>query len=386
MHSTIDSLMSRRGHVLALSASLLLVACVVEPERRYPPPPVARVTYVEPGVVEIRAMEAPPPLPDYDQPPMPEDGYLWTPGYWHWSGHDYYWVPGTWVQPPQPGVLWTPAYWGYAGGAYVFHAGYWGPHVGFYGGVNYGHGYTGAGYQGAMWGGNRYRYNTAVTNVNTTVIHNTYNTTVVNNVTVNRVSYNGGAGGVAAQPNAEERVAMQERHTAPTQVQQQHVQEAIKTPALAAKANAGRPAIAATARPAEFNGPGAIGARGAGRAPEGNERAVAVPVAAPAPAAPAAQAPAVSLQAQPVQPQGRVQGNAATAPTGKAAQVDAARQARVDEARQNAQQGKASQVKPQPAHANAGTEETARDERNQKREENQARKKAKNGDEKPQAQ
>jgi WXXGXW repeat (2 copies) len=55
----------------------------------------------------------PPPLPVYDQPPIPGPGYLWTPGYWDWSddADDYYWVPGTWVEPPEPGYLWTPGYW-----------------------------------------------------------------------------------------------------------------------------------------------------------------------------------------------------------------------------------------------------------------------------------
>ena len=117
----------------------------------------------------------------------------------------YYWVPGTWVQPPRVGFLWTPGYWGFsAAGIYVFHAGYWGPHVGFYGGVNYGFGYHGDGFVGGRWDGNRFAYNTAVVNVNTTVIHNTYvNNVVVNNVTVNKVSYNGGAGGVAAAPTPE---------------------------------------------------------------------------------------------------------------------------------------------------------------------------------------
>src|SRR4051812_48863973 len=28
------------------------------------------------------ARTAPPPLPEYDQPEAPGDGYLWTPGYW----------------------------------------------------------------------------------------------------------------------------------------------------------------------------------------------------------------------------------------------------------------------------------------------------------------
>src|ERR1700721_887138 len=56
---------------------------------------------------------APPPLPFYEQPPIPAEGYLWVPGYWAWdeSQADFYWVPATWVQPPQPDLLWTPGYW-----------------------------------------------------------------------------------------------------------------------------------------------------------------------------------------------------------------------------------------------------------------------------------
>ena len=52
---------------------------------------------------------APPPLPVYEQPICPGDGYIWTPGYWAWDadGDDYYWVPGTWVEAPEVGFLWT---------------------------------------------------------------------------------------------------------------------------------------------------------------------------------------------------------------------------------------------------------------------------------------
>jgi hypothetical protein len=233
------------------------------------------VAYDAPAVeVEVQASQPPPALPDYEQPPCPEDGYLWTPGYWHWTGSDYYWVPGTWVQPPRVGVLWTPGYWGFVGGYYGWHVGYWGPHVGFYGGVNYGFGYVGVGFAGGRWAGNSFAYNTAVVNVNTTVIHNTYNTTVVNNVTVNKVSFNGGAGGVQAAPTAQERAAAQETHLPPTPLQRQHVQEAVRNPALSARANGGHPSIAATARPAAFTGPGVVGARGAAMPPP---RAAAAP-------------------------------------------------------------------------------------------------------------
>ena len=103
---------------------------------------------------------APPALPVYEQPVIPDSGYLWTPGYWQWSPDDgdYYWVPGTWVQPPEPEVLWTPGYWGWGDGAFIWNDGYWGPHIGFYGGVNYGFGYTGGGYEGGYWNNGAFFY------------------------------------------------------------------------------------------------------------------------------------------------------------------------------------------------------------------------------------
>jgi WXXGXW repeat (2 copies) len=211
----------------------------------------------------VQVAEAPPPLPDYEQPPIPADGYLWTPGYWGYANSGYYWVPGTWVQPPVVGVLWTPGYWGFVGGFYGFHAGYWGPHVGFYGGVNYGFGYVGVGFAGGRWAGNSFAYNRSVTNItNVTVVHNVYNEKVIVNNTT-RVSFNGGAGGVRAAPTPAEREVAHEAHVAPTPLQRQHVNEAAKNPALFAKANGGRPPIAATPKPAAFNAPGVVRAHGA---------------------------------------------------------------------------------------------------------------------------
>jgi WXXGXW repeat (2 copies) len=78
--------------------------------------------------VAISVDVEPPPLPVYDQPPIPDTGYLWVTGYWAWDDDaGYYWVPGTWVLPPEPALLWTPGYWGWNDGVYVFHEGYWGP-------------------------------------------------------------------------------------------------------------------------------------------------------------------------------------------------------------------------------------------------------------------
>src|SRR5579862_6679825 len=126
--------------------------------------PLASFAQIGVGV-SIRV--GPPALPVYEQPPCPTEGYLWTPGYWAYGPVGYYWVPGTWVIAPYPGALWTPGYWGWSGGVYVWRAGYWGPRVGYYGGINYGFGYTGSGYHGGYWRGNNFYYNQAVTNVNT---------------------------------------------------------------------------------------------------------------------------------------------------------------------------------------------------------------------------
>src|SRR5271156_7220648 len=116
------------------------------------------------GQIAISVSFGPPALPVYEQPICPEDGYIWNPGFWYYSDDDgYYWVPGTWVEAPQPGYLWTPGYWGWNDGGYSWHDGYWATAVGFYGGVNYGAGYSGYGYDGGRWENNRFHYNTYVT-------------------------------------------------------------------------------------------------------------------------------------------------------------------------------------------------------------------------------
>ncbi|HUD67318.1 MAG TPA: hypothetical protein VMQ17_22230 [Candidatus Sulfotelmatobacter sp.] len=219
------------------------------------------------GQVRISATFGPPALPVYEQPLCPGDGYIWTPGYWAWSDDDddYYWVPGTWILAPEVGFLWTPPYWAWADGAFVFYDGYWGPHVGFYGGVVYGFGYFGEGFEGGRWDHDHFFYNRSVTNVNITVVHNVYNTTVINNnTTVNRVSYNGGPGGINARPTPQQEAAAHERHLPPASTQVQHVQAARGNPQLRASANRGKPPVAATARPGAFSGREAVSAREAG--------------------------------------------------------------------------------------------------------------------------
>ena len=207
--------------------------------------------------VGISVSFGPPALPVYEQPVCPGDGYIWTPGYWAYADDTgYYWVPGTWVEAPQVGYLWTPGYWGWGGSAFIFHAGYWGPTVGFYGGISYGFGYFGHGYEGGRWDGGHFFYNRAVTNVNVTVIHNVYETRVTE--VNNRVSYNGGRGGIEARATAEEERADRERHIGPVEAQTRHVEEARNNRDLRASENHGKPPIAATQRASEFKGNGVV--------------------------------------------------------------------------------------------------------------------------------
>jgi len=213
--------------------------------------------------ISLSVQIAPPPLPIYVQPEVPGEGYLWTPGYWAWGDdiNEYYWVPGTWVLAPQPGYLWTPGYWGFYGGGYRWNIGYWGSSVGFYGGVNYGFGYGGRGFEGGRWDRGVFRYNRSVTNVNVKVIHNVYIKKVVFRPIATHTSFNGGPNGVRAQPTVAEQRVVKSRHIEPTAVQVQHEQAARKAPEQRASTNHGQPQVAATPKPADLKGPGAVPAR-----------------------------------------------------------------------------------------------------------------------------
>lgn len=227
---------------------------------------VSCIASISPAQVGVSVSFGPPALPVYEQPVCPGDGYIWTPGYWAWDGEDYYWVPGTWVLAPEVGFLWTPPWWGWENGGFFFHDGFWGPNVGFYGGIDYGFGYFGVGFVGGRWDGGHFFYNRSITNVDVVNIHNVYNETVVHENRVNRVSYNGGQGGITARPTAQEEAAARDHHIPPVAAQNRHVETAMGNRELRASENHGKPPIAATGRPGEFSGHDAVAARDAGGA------------------------------------------------------------------------------------------------------------------------
>jgi hypothetical protein len=200
----------------------------------------------------------PPPLPSYEQPAIPAQGYLWVPGFWAWrkSVPDYFWVPGTWVQPPRPGLLWTPPYWSRVDGGYAFQAGYWAAEVGFYGGINYGYGYAGDGYQGGRWENDAFSYNRAVTNLGSLDIANVYDRSVTADDHAARVSFNGGRRGTAARPTRHQEALASVEHIGATAEQQKHFELAAMDRALYSKLNNGEPGVAATPHAGELDGEG----------------------------------------------------------------------------------------------------------------------------------
>ncbi len=208
---------------------------------------------------------APPPLPVYADPPLPEDGYVFIPGYWAWGPAGYYWVPGTWVLPPAPGLLWTPGYWALAadGVSYVWYPGYWGPTVGFYGGVDYGFGYFGVGYVGGYWQDGFFVYNSEVHNFGRTHVSHMYGRDVPDQRgRTPRVGFAGEArGGVNARPSPDETRAAGEEHRPPRTVQTQHETQAATVKTAPLTVNHGTPRVAATQHPATFTGPGIVRAQ-----------------------------------------------------------------------------------------------------------------------------
>jgi hypothetical protein len=219
---------------------------------------------------EEQAPQSPPALPDYVQPSCPDEGYLWTPGYWAWNAGGYSWTPGAWVQPPRVGVLWTPGYWEFVHSAYVFHRGYWAEHIGYYGGINYGFGYFGVGFAGGRWVNHSFAYNRAVSNVDARLVHNTYSETVHTEGMLNRVSYNGGPGGATSLMTAREKAFEAEKHFPPTSEQRQYSAHPGPAPALMphmpisvyhSESSAERRDLEAAQKPASLNASALPGSR-----------------------------------------------------------------------------------------------------------------------------
>jgi hypothetical protein len=82
--------------------------------------PVAR-----PVTREVLVTQAPPPVRVEARTVSPGARYVWTRGYWRWTGAGYEWVPGTWVVRPNPSAMWVEGHWVRTPGGWMWVAGYW---------------------------------------------------------------------------------------------------------------------------------------------------------------------------------------------------------------------------------------------------------------------
>jgi len=137
--------------------------------------------YADTDLTDEQANEAPPPLPEYDQPPAPDPDYIWTPGYWGVGAGRVLLGPRMLVAAPYADALWTPGYTGDTtaeGIASTMATG--GCTSGSMAASITGLATSAAAMKAATGTANHFYYNTAITHVNTSV-RNVY----VHNVTVN---------------------------------------------------------------------------------------------------------------------------------------------------------------------------------------------------------
>ena len=112
--------------LLALTP-LALTSCVVTESA----PPTTTTTTVTREVTttgptnEIYVTQTPPNVRVERQTVSPGANYVWTRGYWRWSGTNYIWVPGSWIVRPRPAAAWVEGHWERRSSGWVWIAGHW---------------------------------------------------------------------------------------------------------------------------------------------------------------------------------------------------------------------------------------------------------------------
>ncbi len=69
--------------------------------------------------------DAPPPPLNERQGNSPHPGFVWKAGYYRWTGNQYRWSLGHWVNPPRPGGVWMPGTWVKHEDHWEFKEGHW---------------------------------------------------------------------------------------------------------------------------------------------------------------------------------------------------------------------------------------------------------------------
>ena len=79
----------------------------------------------EPVASDVYVEQAPPVVRVETQTVAPGPGYIWTPGYWRWSGTGYVWVSGSWARPPRVAAVWVRGHWVHRPRGWVWMPGHW---------------------------------------------------------------------------------------------------------------------------------------------------------------------------------------------------------------------------------------------------------------------
>ncbi|MDD3288450.1 MAG: hypothetical protein PHX43_05535 [Alphaproteobacteria bacterium] len=75
----------------------------------------------------IRMAPTAPPEPFFEEKDQPENpaAEIWRPGYWGYSGIDFFWVEGEYIPRPDPTAVWSPDRWQLRSYGWAFVPGYW---------------------------------------------------------------------------------------------------------------------------------------------------------------------------------------------------------------------------------------------------------------------
>jgi len=111
---------------VCLLAVLGLAGCVAEtPVTTTTTTEVTRSVTTGPAPREVLVTEAPPPVRIETRTVAPGPGYVWTSGYWRWTGSGYQWVSGSWIVRPRPAAVWVEGHWVRRSGGWIWVAGHW---------------------------------------------------------------------------------------------------------------------------------------------------------------------------------------------------------------------------------------------------------------------
>lgn len=93
------------------AVSPIMPVAMVLAQMQLPGSPPAVVTAPAPGTTVVIAPTAPPPPQSETPPPPPSPAYLWDPGRWSWTGAEFAWEPGKYIEKPAVSATFVPGHW-----------------------------------------------------------------------------------------------------------------------------------------------------------------------------------------------------------------------------------------------------------------------------------